>query len=180
MIPDEFVGVWQRVSIALGDGPAGEGATQVFWLQGHSAYADIRVPADGSTHGLDCFAGHTTWEPPCLRWSHDIDLAAGPAAAVDIGRVEWDGDDLIETGLFVIDGSDVPYVEVWRKHPVSDERVVEITDVGYTRIEIGEHALTVNDQRAGGGRIGARYERDGRVHLAIGDDRAAHPVGARP
>jgi hypothetical protein len=169
MIPDEFIGVWQRVSIALGDGPAEEPA-QVFWLQGRSAYADIRVPADGTANGLDCFAGHTTWEPPYLRWSHDIDLAGGPAATVDTGRIEWDGDDLVETGVFTIDGADVPYVEVWRKQSDVSSQVVEVTDAGFTRVEIGEHALTVLDERPDGGHLSARYQRDGEVVLAISDE----------
>lgn len=178
MIPETFVGAWRRVSIALDGGPAEE-PTEVFWLQGYSTYADIRVPGDGMTDGLECFAGHTTWEPPCLRWSHDIDLAGGPAASVDVGHVAWDGDDLVETGVFSIGGDELPYVEIWRRQPTTGSRVVEITDAGFIRVEIGEHALTVLDERPDGGHLSASYQRDGVVVLSIGDEVRSHASAGR-
>ncbi len=163
MMPDELVGAWQRVSIALGDAPPSEPAN-VVWLQGWSAYADIRVPRDGAADGFDCFAGHTMWEPPCLRWRHDIDDKRG-RDALDVGHVEWVDGDLVETGVVVIDGAEVPYVEVWRKAPAGGTRVVEITDAGFTHVEIGHHALTVVNRS---GAVEACYRRDGAVVLAIG------------
>jgi creatinine amidohydrolase len=166
MIPDAFVGAWQRHSIALDGGRPSEPAT-VIWVQGHSAYADLRVPLDGS-RAVESFAGHTTWEPPRLRWSHDIDLAGGPAALTDVGVVEWDGGDLIESGTFVIDGADVPYVEVWRRLPGSDGRIVETTEAGYTQVAVGEHELTVVDGRGAGEGFSACYRRSGQVVLTTG------------
>ena len=73
-VPDSFRGAWARRSIALGDAPASEPAT-VVWVQGRSAYADLRVPFD-PTEPSECFAGHTSWEPPQLRWSHEIGRAS--------------------------------------------------------------------------------------------------------
>lgn len=168
MIPEAFVGAWQRVSIALGDEPASAGA-HVMWVQGWSAYADIRVPLVAGGDGLDCFAGHTSWEPPCLRWGHDIDLAGGPAAVTDVGFVEWDGADLIERGTFVIDGAEVAYVEVWRKLPATGGLVVEMTDDGFTHVQVGEHALTIVDERATTGQFSATYRQGDDIVLNIGD-----------
>jgi hypothetical protein len=168
VIPEAFVGAWQRVSIALGGGPASESA-QVLWVQGWSAYADIRVPHAAGFDAVECFAGHTTWEAPCLRWAHTIDLAGGPAALADVGTVEWDGDDLVERGTFLIDGTEVPYIEVWRRLPSAGGLVVEMCDDGFTHVQVGEHALTVLDERATGGSFGATYRRGDEVVLAIGD-----------
>jgi hypothetical protein len=178
MIPEQFVGAWQRVSIALGDDPPSEPA-HVLWLQGWSAYADIRVSrAGGET--IDCFAGHTSWEAPCLRWAHDIDLAGGPAALTDVGYVEWHGEDLVERGTFVIDGADVRYVEVWRKLPANGGLVVEMTDDGFTHVQVAEHALTVVDERATTGRFSATYRCRDEIVLAIGDPVAAPSVAGAP
>ena len=165
-MPDRFVGAWVRISIALGEAPASEPAF-VVWVQGRSAYADLRVPHTGD--GVECFAGHTTWEPPHLRWSHDLDLAGGPAAVTDVGHVDWVDGDLVESGTFVIDGREVPYVEVWRRLPGSDGRVVEVTDAGYTQVAVGEHELTVVDDRANDGTFSAQYRRAGEVVRAIGE-----------
>jgi hypothetical protein len=166
-VPDAFIGAWARRSIALGDGPPTEPAS-VVWIQGRSAYADLRVPLDPA-EPTECFAGHTTWEPPQLRWSHDIDLAGGPAALADVGTVEWAGPDLVERGEFTIDGRAVPYVEVWRQLPGSAGLVVEEVAPGTTRVAVGDHELTVVDRRDDGGGFAAEYRRRGLIVLAHGD-----------
>ncbi len=162
MMPAVFVGAWERVSIALGDGAPHE-PLSVVWVQGWSAYADLRLPLDRAADDepIECFAGHTTWEDPLLRWGHDLDLAGGPAASTDVGSVEWDGDDLVERGTFAIDGADVPYVEVWRRLPGSTGRVVEVTDVGLMHVAVGAHELTVLDRRGQGLAFSAAYKVDG-------------------
>jgi hypothetical protein len=166
-VPDCFMGAWARRSLALGDQPPGEPAS-VVWVQGRSAYADLRVPLDPA-EPTECFAGHTTWEPPQLRWGHDIDLAGGPAAVTDVGTVEWAGPDLVERGEFTIDGATVRYVEVWHRLPGSDGLVVEEVGPGTTRVVVGEHELTVVDRRVDGGGFAAEYRRRGLVVLAHGD-----------
>lgn len=167
MIPDEFVGAWSRRSIALGSRPPEERAA-VLWVQGRSAYADLRVPYNPTDPDLECFAGHTTWEEPYLFWGHDLDLAGGPAASTDAGAIEWRGNDLIERGTFVIDDLAVPYVEVWHKLPGSKGRVVEVTDDGLVHVAVGDHELTVVDRRAAGLGFSAVYRRRGEVVRHIG------------
>jgi hypothetical protein len=166
-VPHVFVGAWARRSITLGDGAPSEPAS-VIWVQGRSAYADLRLPFDPS-EPAECFAGHTSWEPPHLRWGHDIDLAGGPAAVTDIGAVEWCGADLIERGHFTIDGDRVPYVEVWHRLSGSDGPVVEEVGPGRARVVVGEHELMVVDRRGAGGGFAAEYRRAGRIELSHGD-----------
>ncbi len=165
-VPPAFVGAWARQSIALGAAAPCEPAT-VIWVQGHSAYADLRVPIEEG-EAVECFAGHTSWDPPYLHWGHDLDLAGGPAASTDRGAVEWVGADLVERGTFTIDGTDVPYVEVWRRLPESEGRVVETVEQGAIGVAVGSHELCVVDRRATGGPFAAEYRRGGQVVLSFG------------
>jgi hypothetical protein len=163
-VPPMFVGAWQRRSIAFDGGEPSEDAT-VIWVQGHSAFADVRVSLDGVP--LASFAGHTTWDPPALRWTHHIDLADGVPALADVGVVRWEGDDLIESGSTLVDGVVVPYVEVWRRLPGSDGVVVEENDATRWRVVIGPHELLADDQRAAGGAFSACYRHDGAAVVQI-------------
>jgi hypothetical protein len=165
-VPTELVGAWERRSIGLGGAPPSEPAS-VVWVQGHSAYADLRVPSDPS-EPVECFAGHTTWDPPNLHWSHELDLAGGPAALADVGAVEWIDGDLVERGSFTVDGVEVPYVEVWRRSPGSDGPVIEEVAPGSTRVVVGDHELAVVDRRADGGGFTAEYRRRGLLVLSHG------------
>ena len=168
-LPSDFVGAWERRSIALGDAPPSEPAS-VIWVQGSSAYADLRIPVDPA-EPTECFAGHTTWAAPNLHWSHDLDLAGGPAALADVGAVQWVDGDLVERGTFLVDGAEVPYVEVWHRLAGSDGPVLEEVEVGTsTRVVVGDHELSVVDRRAEGGGFSARYRRRGQVLLAHGEE----------
>jgi hypothetical protein len=180
VIPDEFVGAWERISVSLDGSVPAEPAT-VIWLQGRSAFADLRLPRD-DVHAPDlpygtgsverCFAGHARFEPPNLRWSHTIDLAGVLADKDDVGYVRWDNGDLVEEGTFLIDGIAVEYVEVWHKLPDCAGRVVEITDRGFVHVEVGDHALTIDDKRSAGGSFLARYQRRGDLVLSYGPNLA--------
>jgi hypothetical protein len=180
-MPDEFVGAWERVSVSLDGGPSADPA-RVVWLQGRSAFGDLRLPRDGAD-GADlpygtgsvprCFAGHTSFEPPNLRWSHTIDLAGELADKDDVGFVRWKDGDLVEEGTFLIDGIAVEYVEVWRRLPDCNGRVVEITDTGFVHVEVGDHALTIDDKRDSGGSFLARYRCRGELSLSYGPDLTA-------
>ena len=175
-MPDEFVGAWERISVSL-DGGSPSDPAHVLWLQGRSAFGDLRLPrahADGvdlpyGTASVPrCFAGHTAFEPPNLRWSHTIDLAGELADQDDVGFVRWEDDDLVEEGTFLLDGIAVEYVEVWRRLPDCDGRVVEITDTGFVHVEVGDHALTIEDKRASGGAFLARYRCRGELIHSYG------------
>ena len=159
MIPDAFQGAWQRVSIAVDDGPPEEPAT-VVWVQTEEAYADLRIPTGGDDRQPMSFAGTTSWDEPHLTWHHEIDLADEPGDG-DVGEVAWDGDDLVETGTFTDDdGSLHTYVEVWRRLPGSDgPRHTELLGPTGLRVRAGDHALTVVDERPQGGEYRACYRR---------------------
>ncbi|MEY2437342.1 MAG: hypothetical protein QOF97_2178 [Acidimicrobiaceae bacterium] len=180
-MPVELVGAWERVSVSI-DGSTPAAPATVVWLQGRSAFGDLRLPRDGvdapdlpyaTASVARCFAGHATFEPPNMRWSHTIDLAGVLADQDDVGHLRWHDGDLVEEGTFLIDGIAVPYVEVWRRLPDSTGRVAEITDTGFVHVAVGDHSLTIDDKRASGGSFTARYQLRGERVLSYGPDVAA-------
>ncbi|HET6953542.1 MAG TPA: hypothetical protein VFI47_24400 [Acidimicrobiales bacterium] len=194
MIPAPFRGAWRRVSLSVDGGPPIE-PSDVVWVQSASAYADLRVPRPGHAdrHPPASFAGITTWRDPHLHWRHDVDLdvdpiSAGGAAPAggDVGRVWWDGADLVETGTFGTGDRGTPYVEVWRRLPGSGGPTDDWASPDGTRrfVQAGDHAITVADGRAAGGRYRACYRRRRAgawtVELALGDGAADLPLIPHP
>lgn len=162
MIPPEFTGAWRRHSLTLGDGEPHE-PQRVVWIQADAAFADLRLPVAAGAD-TNCFAGTTTWDAPRLHWHHDVGL--DPPGSADEGDVEWDGDALVERGVFVIEGEPTPYVEVWRRDPGSEGQrlameVVEASGapVKGRFVQAGDHSLSVIDRRAAGGGVDACYHR---------------------
>jgi hypothetical protein len=123
----ELQGLWSRSLIAWPDGTS-DTTTQVRWLQGHSAYIDLRqpVPMPNFSHvnGLttlttdDClqlanqegFAGHFRFEGAFFEWARDIDYQPQPRYS-DSGSLHWEDDTLVETGR------DIAYIEHWHRDP---------------------------------------------------------------
>ncbi len=174
-MPEEFVGAWDRVEFSL-DGEVVLDAAQTIWLQGHSAYCDLRVPQAGSDDSVESFAGHTTFKDDRLYFSHDLDLNSGPAALADVGDVVWaDVDEMVETGVFVVDGETVQYREVWRRLPLSRQPVIEGCDRGFAHVQVGSHSMTIEDGRPTGA-FTACYRRDGIALLATGMPIATNDV----
>lgn len=121
----DLQGLWRRSMIAWPDGRR-DTTTEVRWLQGLCAYADLRRPspiADFShVHSRadlspeDCawlarqqgFAGHFTFDGRHFEWARSIDIQP-KAAYADAGTLEWDGPVLIERGR------DVEYIEHWHR-----------------------------------------------------------------
>lgn len=175
-LPQRFRGAWKRVSLAVDGAPPAEHA-DVVWLQTERAYADLRVPhfGYGDIVAPLSFAGTTTWADPFLRWSHDLDLdpERGPGDA-DVGKVRWDGDDLVESGEIVDGDRTVTYVEVWRRLPDGGGGCEShwSDDGSCLVVRVGDHALSVADERSGGGCYRACYRtrHDGGwfVELALG------------
>jgi hypothetical protein len=155
------------VSIALGDGPPIE-RQNVFWLQAASGFADLRLPIDeASGAGTSCFAGVTSFDDDGgaahLQWAHDVSLE--PVLSGDEGYVEWRDDDLVERGVFAIDGALAPYEELWRREPASDAELLvlraaaDASKVTARWVRVGDHSLVIADRRAGGGDFTASYRR---------------------
>ena len=186
-VPDEYVAVWSRVSIALDDQPAGE-YQDVTWMQSGELYCDLRVPLTALV-GADVsevvsFAGDCISESPCLRWTHELELDRDPGpgslAGVDVGEVWWDGADLIERGSFEGPDGPVVYTEVWRRLDPGDGRLLALASVdGAGRmVVLGDHALVVVDERgsdldASAGSYRARYQHRSAtgwsVHSSLGE-----------
>ncbi|HEY8517330.1 MAG TPA: hypothetical protein VIS07_17605 [Candidatus Binatia bacterium] len=130
-VPLELCGLWRRVSYERPDAPP-DTTTRVYWLQTPTLYVDLRVPAarDVGACGAGArleelsdallatlatqegFAGWTSLEGNLCRWHRDIDFQP-PSGVPDEGRLEIDGDCIVEHGVHV------PYREVWRRVPGS-------------------------------------------------------------
>ncbi len=122
---NDLVGVWRRRSIETGDGHI-DTTTQVFWLQTHSCFGDIRIPIDRvpclGHHSLDevteaaavslshqqGFGGITHVEGETCQWHRQIDYQP-PNGSRDIGLLAWEQDILIELGV------DASYREEWER-----------------------------------------------------------------
>lgn len=121
----DLVGVWRRRSIEMEDGQK-DTTTQVFWLQTHACFGDIRIPIDrnpclgrSSLNELSeieaialskqqGFAGITQIEGTTCQWHRHIDYQP-PSDFRDIGSLAWEQDILIELGI------DAPYREEWER-----------------------------------------------------------------
>ena len=181
-VPEEYIGIWSRVSIALDDAAPSE-TQSVTWIQSGELYCDLRVPLD-QLSGADpaacmSFAGDCISLPPRLRWTHCQELEREPGpdslAGVDEGEVWWSvageiGSDLIEQGQFDgplgPDGVAVPivYTEVWHRVDPGPGDVLALAAVDGTSrlVVVGSHALVVSDGRtadaATAGEYLARYQ----------------------
>ena len=116
-VPEHYLGVWQRTLLTTTAG-VHDTATQVYWLQTASLFADLRIPqpAPGSAAELASqagFAGVTEINGELCQWHRAIDFQP-PSGRDDIGRMRFErADYLLEDGL---DGS---YHEVWERLPDS-------------------------------------------------------------
>ena len=81
----ECVGLWRRILLVDAHGRRDTG-TEVSWLQGPTGYVDSRG-----------FAGILSQTGDVFTWRRDVDVT--PGAAVDAGRMHWEGDVLVETGV---------------------------------------------------------------------------------
>jgi hypothetical protein len=122
---EDLVGVWRRRSIETEDGQE-DTATQVFWLQTHACFGDIRIPLHRSLspehHSvnelsvLDAtalssqqgFGGIASIEGSTCQWHRHIDYQP-PNDSRDIGLLAWEQDILIESGV------DATYREKWER-----------------------------------------------------------------
>lgn len=121
-VPEHLVGLWRRLSIT--DATGTDTATEVYWLQTHSAYVDLRVPpgrpdftgyrgyADLSAEQVawlatqQGFAGRLSLEEDVASWHRDLDFQP-PAPVADIGRLVPHAQGMTEYGVLL------PYTEEW-------------------------------------------------------------------
>ncbi len=116
-VPEHYLGVWQRTLLTTTSG-VHDTATQVYWLQTASLFADLRIPSPlpfspAERAAQAGFAGVTAVEGERCQWHRAIDFQP-PSGCDDIGRMRFERPDyLLEDGL---DGS---YHEVWERLPES-------------------------------------------------------------
>jgi hypothetical protein len=110
---NELLGVWQRESISI-DGRAPYEDSNVLWLHAGDYFADIRWPRSAKgTELTSAFAGKALWEPPRMRFSHEIDLKK--QLDEDIGCLSLLNDQLIEHGKVSIGDKVIRFQEVWSR-----------------------------------------------------------------
>lgn len=124
-VPPALCGLWRRVVLESPGAPA-DTTTRVFWLQTPTLYVDLRVPSSRSLGVPRCalsamddrqlaelaqqsgFAGQAFLEGDVCRWRRDVDFQP-PTGVPDEGRLEIDGDVIVE------DGVHAAYREVWQR-----------------------------------------------------------------
>jgi hypothetical protein len=127
---EDLCGVWVRRSLEWADGRS-DTTTRVTWLQGSEWFVDLRLPAvrpsDGArTPQPEAFAGRlvrTLSDATEFMWHRTIDWS--PDSGPDVGRLSWDGDNLIEEGVLQ------PYREVWiraERHSPDDSATALLRD----------------------------------------------------
>lgn len=157
MVPSAYVGLWRRDELVDAQG-ARDDTTEVYWLQSHGLYVDLRIPAGRPDFRLDwlvadCPPHHREWlsrqegfagvldvQGDLCHWQRDLDLQP-PGAFEDRGRIEFlDQVHMIETGTLV------DYVERWRKTtPVNEQRVLAMRMKPSSRARAGVFVAVGND-----------------------------------
>ncbi len=154
---DVVHGAWGRRWAAIDGGPRFE-TQHVVWVQCGTCYADLRVPFHPAA-GERCFSGRSGWDADGYRWEHHLDLEEGGPPGDDIGDLEWDGEVLVERGLFPTPDGLVPYEEGWAPLPCGRGAFVALEGDGACLVRSGAHAITVEDHRWRGGPFAAAYRR---------------------
>jgi hypothetical protein len=155
--PDLVHGAWTRQSVAIGGGPPFE-TQHVVWIQSGTCYADVRIPFHP---GADerCFTGRSGWDGDAYRWTHRFDLEIGAPSADDVGELTWNGDTLVERGMFPTADGAVAYEERWVRLPESRGPFLALEGDATCMVRSGSHVITVADQRPTGGEFAAAYRR---------------------
>ncbi len=130
-------GLWRRTLLIDADGTP-DAATGVRWLQGITAYVDSRG-----------FAGRLRQRGDVFEWHRDVDLEP-PGAFPDAGRMHWDGEVLVESGVHEA------YVEHW----VRDEVGAGTAGAAFLRAPDGGEGLLL--------RVAGHFGWAGRSVVAIG------------
>jgi len=125
-VPDHYVGLWRRLSLDDGAGRV-DCSSEVYWLQTHGLYADLRVPMPRPPFGRgvplqamtpvqrqwlatqEGFAGTLEVQGGRCTWHRTLDYQP-PGPVPDTGETRFEDD-----GLLVEEGVHTPYREVWQR-----------------------------------------------------------------
>jgi hypothetical protein len=140
----DCVGLWRRTVLIESDGSR-DTAANVQWLQGISAFVDLRGPGEG-------FAGRLGQRGDIFEWTRLIDLQ--PGGPPDAGRMSWAGETLVEVGVHAV------YTEHWvrEKAPAAPCWAVLLS---------GTDAATALLVRVGA-RFGWAQQRKDRAEISLG------------
>ena len=146
MIPQvaECPGLWRRTLLIDADGSR-DTTTDVQWLQGLSAFVDLRGAGAG-------FAGRLSQRGDIFEWTRTIDLQ--PAGPPDAGRMSWDGATLVEVGVHA------DYIEHW-------QREVEPVEPCWGLLLSGPGSAVAILVRVGS-RFGWAVKQDTRAEISLG------------
>lgn len=170
-----YVGLWRRESIQLGDADPFEDST-VLWIQAQHYFADIRIPLNQpslpsgqSLQDLSApdllkfatikgFAGKIDFTDSWIRWNRLIDFRPDPGR-IDQGQVHYEGKNLIEIGEFLFEKQS-KYLEVWVPQisdPTSVLALELVREVNHTTgvithpkallVAVNEHFIRIVDNR---------------------------------
>lgn len=135
-IADDMVGLWRRLSLVDADGEM-DSDTEVYWLQSHGLYVDLRIPPARPDFTGICdiehlrpeqlewlarvegFAGRLTMEDDVATWHRDLDIQP-PSSVADVGRLEKRGDAMTEYGVLA------DYMEEWERTAPADDRILAL------------------------------------------------------
>jgi len=127
-VPDAYLGVWQRRLLQTPQGRDTD--SRVFWLQTRHWHADLRIPPgrpdfSGVTRRAECddsqlawlatqqgFCGVTQVEGDLCTWHRRMDFQPASGSR-DIGRMAFDGERVVETGV------EADHLETWERLPQS-------------------------------------------------------------
>jgi hypothetical protein len=138
-------GLWRRTLLIDTDGGRDDSA-DVRWLQGITAYVDLRVTDQ------DGFAGKLDQTGDMFSWARFAGLQ--PADSPDEGRMSWDGATLVEVGVHA------DYIEHW----VRDEAPTEPCWALGLHSPAGDEALLLRV----GGLFGWAERAGAQVEIALG------------
>ncbi|SEH87473.1 hypothetical protein SAMN04489835_5150 [Mycolicibacterium rutilum] len=111
-------GLWRRILLVEADGSR-DTSTDIVWLQGITCYVDSRG-----------FAGRLSRHDDIFEWHRAIDLLP-PSGTPDVGRMHWEADILVETGVHA------DYIEHWVREDIDRAPCWAVTARG----PAGEDAL---------------------------------------
>lgn len=134
-VPAELVGLWRRRSLV--DAHGCDRSTEVYWLQTHSLYADLRLPANrpgfsgcAGIHDLDYpqidwlarqqgFAGRLLLDGDIATWVRELDYQP-PGLDRDVGRLDRRATTMFEYGVVRA------YTEKWVREPGPADQVLAL------------------------------------------------------
>ncbi|WP_236950124.1 hypothetical protein [Mycobacterium sp. MS1601] len=107
----ECCGLWRRTLLIDVDGSE-DVSTDVRWLQGITAFVDLRRPVPAAPDAQDGFAGWLHQSGDVFTWERFAGLQP-QGEFPDEGRMHWEGQVLVETGVHSA------YVEHWVREPLA-------------------------------------------------------------